>query len=97
MLDSPRRRIRFGTFELGPGIGETLRPIDADVGDDALVDIVLGVDRRRRKIDRRRRQPQSGGQPDDPVRGISADETDGGCNGKIPQRGASGWRDGFPG
>ena len=90
-----RDPVLFGLLEPRAGLGEALGPIDADVGDDALIRLALGVDGRRGQIDRRRGQPQARGEPDHPVRGVPADQQDRERDSQIPGRGACGLQKGL--
>ena len=89
--------VDFVLLEPGAGLGKTLRMFDADVGNDALIRIVLGVDGRCRQIDRRRGQPQAGGQRDHPVRCASGDQQDRADNRQVPGCRASGLPNGLSG
>ena len=53
-----------------------LGPIEADVGDDALVGVALAVRRPPREADRDVEEPDPGGDGDEPVRRVAADQQD---------------------
>ncbi len=68
--------VLFGLLKPRAGFGEALGPIDAEVGDDALIGLVLGVDGGRSQIERRRGQSQPRGERHHPVHGISTGQQD---------------------